>query len=146
MTERLKELVDGFKLSQAIYAATALRVPDLLPRSSDELAAETETDPETLYRLLRALAAGGVLHEREGRVFDLAPAADGLRTDAEPSLRDWVLNTMRPVQWSSWSGLLESVRDGSFKKPRKGRKRAAPGPDGIRAALEEARRRFVDNL
>jgi len=42
--------------------------------------------------------------------------------------------------------VAESVRDGSFKKPRKGRKRAAPGPDGIRAALEEARRRFVDNL
>jgi len=42
--------------------------------------------------------------------------------------------------------VAESVREGSFKKPRKGSKRAAPGPDGIRAALEEARRRFVDNL
>jgi len=42
--------------------------------------------------------------------------------------------------------VAESVRDGSFKKPRKGSKRAAPGPDGIRSALVEARRRFVDNL
>jgi argininosuccinate lyase len=42
--------------------------------------------------------------------------------------------------------VAESVRAGSFTKPRKGAKRAAPGPDGIRAALEEARHRFVDNL
>ena len=42
--------------------------------------------------------------------------------------------------------VAESVRDGSFEKPRKGSRRAAPGPGGIRDALEEARRRFVDNL
>ena len=42
--------------------------------------------------------------------------------------------------------VAESVREGSFKKPRKGAKRAAPGPDGIREALADARRRFVDNL
>jgi hypothetical protein len=42
--------------------------------------------------------------------------------------------------------VAESVRAGSFAKPRKGPKRAAPGPGGIHAALEEARHRFVDNL
>ena len=42
--------------------------------------------------------------------------------------------------------VAESVRDGSFKKPRKGAKRASPGPGGIREALDEARHRFVDNL
>jgi argininosuccinate lyase len=42
--------------------------------------------------------------------------------------------------------VAESVRDGSFKKPRKAAKRASPGPGGIREALEEARHRFVDNL
>jgi argininosuccinate lyase len=39
-----------------------------------------------------------------------------------------------------------SVREGTFKKPRKSATRAAPGPGGIRDALAEARRRFVDNL
>ena len=39
-----------------------------------------------------------------------------------------------------------SVREGVYKKPRKGAKRASPGPGGIREALEEARHRFVDNL
>ena len=39
-----------------------------------------------------------------------------------------------------------SVREGTFRKPRKGAQRAAPGPGGIREALAEARSRFVDNL
>ena len=39
-----------------------------------------------------------------------------------------------------------SVREGSFKRPRGGAVRPAPGPGGIHAALAEARRRFVDNL
>jgi argininosuccinate lyase len=42
--------------------------------------------------------------------------------------------------------VASSVRDGTFKRPRKGPKRAAPGPDGIRDALTEARKRFLDNL
>jgi len=38
------------------------------------------------------------------------------------------------------------VREGSFRRPRKAAARPAPGPGGIREALAEARRRFVDNL
>lgn len=39
-----------------------------------------------------------------------------------------------------------SVREGSFKRPRKTSVRVSPGPGGIHEALDEARRRFVDNL
>jgi hypothetical protein len=42
--------------------------------------------------------------------------------------------------------VASTVREGTFKRPRKGLPRPAPGPDGIRAALDEARHRFVDNL
>jgi argininosuccinate lyase len=42
--------------------------------------------------------------------------------------------------------VASAVRDGTFKRPRKGSKRKAPGPDGIQDALAEARARFVDNL
>jgi argininosuccinate lyase len=42
--------------------------------------------------------------------------------------------------------VAESVRSGSFATPEEPAPRAAPGPGGIRAALEEARHRFVDNL
>src|SRR5262249_46820865 len=49
----LKRLVDGYKLTQAIYAAAALGIADLLPRGVEELAAETEAHAPTLRRLLQ---------------------------------------------------------------------------------------------
>jgi len=42
--------------------------------------------------------------------------------------------------------VASSVREGTFRRPRKGSKRAAPGPDGIGDALAEARQRFLDDL
>jgi argininosuccinate lyase len=42
--------------------------------------------------------------------------------------------------------VAESVRDGTYRKPRKRAKRPAPGPGGIHEALADARRRFVDDL
>src|SRR4029450_4764981 len=42
--------------------------------------------------------------------------------------------------------IADRGRAGTFKKPRKGAKRASPGPDGIQLALEDARRRFLSNL
>ena len=42
--------------------------------------------------------------------------------------------------------VASSVREGTFKRPRKRSARPAPGPGGIRGALAEARHRFVDNL
>jgi argininosuccinate lyase len=39
-----------------------------------------------------------------------------------------------------------SVREGTFRKPRKATPRPSPGPGGIHEALAEARSRFVDNL
>jgi argininosuccinate lyase len=41
--------------------------------------------------------------------------------------------------------VAESVRDGTFEPPPETASRPAPGPGGIRAALGEARRRFLDD-
>jgi DNA-binding IclR family transcriptional regulator len=62
--QSLLRLVSGYQLSQLLHVAARLDVGDRLaggPRSADELADETATHAETLYRLLRALAAVGVL-------------------------------------------------------------------------------------
>jgi len=42
--------------------------------------------------------------------------------------------------------IASSVREGTYRRPRKAAARPAPGPGGIREALAEARQRFVDNL
>ena len=89
MSAELRRLVNGHQVSQAVSVAARLRIPDLLHeggRTSDELADATGTHAEALYRLLRALAAVGVLHEEDGRVFTLTALGEPLRSDAPDSL------------------------------------------------------------
>lgn len=111
----LFRLVSGYQLSQALHVAARLGVADRLaggPRSSDDVAAETGTHPDTLYRLLRALAAVGVLHELDGRRFELTELGEGLRSDVAGSVHGWAMMIGRPMHWNTWSSLVESVRTG----------------------------------
>jgi hypothetical protein len=56
----------GFMVSQAVFVAAKLGIPQLLadgPRSVDELAAATDTDADALRRYLRLLAGVGIFRE-----------------------------------------------------------------------------------
>ena len=111
----LLRLVSAYQLSQALHAAARLGIADRLadgPRSSDELAAETGTDPDALHRLLRALAASGVFRQLEGRRFELTTLGEGLRSDVPGSVHGWALMIGRPMHWNTWSSLVESIRTG----------------------------------
>jgi hypothetical protein len=108
-------MINGYQVSQAIHVAATLGIADLLEdgsRTSDELAAATQADPPTLYRLLRALAAVGVLHESDGRQFALSPVGEQLRSDHPQSIRGWAAFIGRSYHWEAWGHLLESVRTG----------------------------------
>jgi hypothetical protein len=112
---QLRQLLAGFQLSQAISVAATLGIPDLLKdgtQTSDELASATESHPDALYRLLRALAAAGVLHEEEGRRFTLSELGQPLRSDAPDSLHGWAVFVGRPYYREAWSHLLHSIRTG----------------------------------
>jgi O-methyltransferase domain/Dimerisation domain len=111
----LRQIVNSYQLSQAIHVAAVLGIADLLadgPRSSDELAAATETDQRALYRLLRALAAFGLFHEDEQRRFSLTELGDPLRIDAPESVAGWAAFVGRRNVRDAWSSLLESIRTG----------------------------------
>jgi hypothetical protein len=111
----LRRLVNGYQVSQALHVAATLGLADLLaagPRSSDELAAATDSDPDALYRLLRALAAVGVFHEADERRFALTELGEGLRSDAPEGIAGWARFMGRPDIWAAWSSLLHSVRTG----------------------------------
>jgi hypothetical protein len=111
----LLRLVSGYQLSQALHVAARLDIADRLAagaRSTDDLAAETNANADALYRLLRALAAAGVLHELEDRRFELTELGEGLRSDVRGSVHGWALMIGRPMHWNTWSSLVESVRTG----------------------------------
>jgi hypothetical protein len=111
----LMRLINGFQISQAIHVAAVLGIADRLkdgPRSAEELAAATGTHARSLYRLLRALAAVGVLHENADARFASTPMGDCLRSDAAASVASWAAFIGRPYFWQAWGHLLHSVRTG----------------------------------
>jgi DNA-binding transcriptional ArsR family regulator len=104
---RLRELINGYQVTQAMSVATGLGVPDLLaggPRSAEDLAEAAGADPAALYRLLRALAALGLLAERDdgpARTFALTELGGLLRSDAPGSLAGWAAFVSRPYYWAA---------------------------------------------
>ena len=68
---RMMGLVGGFMVTQALGMVARLGIADLVreqPRSPEELAAATGTDPDSLRRVLRALASIGVFEHVDGVV------------------------------------------------------------------------------
>ena len=111
----LRRLVNGYQVSQAIHVVAVLGIADLLadgPRASDDLAAATGTDPRTLYRLLRALAAFGVFHEDAGGTFALTDLGQPLRSDVPESLAGWAAYVGGRDHREAWGALAEGVRTG----------------------------------
>lgn len=113
--EDLLAMVRGYQVSKAIAAAAELGVADLLrdgPRPVDELAELTRTDPPTLYRLLRALAAVGVFHEDAARRFALTSTGEYLRRDHPRSVDPLARMFCADYEWQAWGALGHSVRTG----------------------------------
>jgi len=114
--DQLARLVSGYWYTQTIYVAAKLDLADLIkdgPRSAQELAEATGTNPRGLYRLLRALASIGIFTEDQGRFF-LTPLAECL---LDPSTK--AMATMRgEFQYRAWGELLYSVQSGksAFEK------------------------------
>ncbi len=111
----LTRLITASLGAQTVYVAAKLGIADLLifgPKNVDELAAATETDAPSLYRVLRALASNGVFTEVADRVFALTPTAQLLRSDSPRSLRDLAIFMGEDWHWKVWGRTLYSVRTG----------------------------------
>ena len=111
---RLWELLAGFILTQALSAAVQLGVPDAIeeePLGTADLAKRTGADEQTLYRLLRALAAEGVFEEVEPRTFAHTPLSRGLRDDAPMSMRPHAIMLGRE-HYAAWGDAVQTFRTG----------------------------------
>jgi hypothetical protein len=79
---QLWDLIRGALGTRALGIAADLRVADALaegPRHVDDLARERSADPDTLHRILRALATEGVFAEEAQGVFRNTAASELLR-------------------------------------------------------------------
>lgn len=113
----LLQVVESYQISRAAHIAAVLGIADLLvdgAKGIEELAAATQTHAPSLYRLLRALASVGVFAENADGRFSLTQRAHYFRSDVPGSLRAWTMMLGSPSFWSSWGGLLGSVRSGEY--------------------------------
>ena len=113
--EKLQHLINGYRITQMVYVTAKLGIADLLatgPRTAEELALAADAHPQSLHRLLRALASVGIFAEDASGRFELTPMADCLRTDAAASLHSFAVSYGEPWWWGSWGDLLHSVRTG----------------------------------
>ncbi len=113
--EYLRRLFDDVELSYLVVVAAQLGVADLLaagPRSVAELAAATGVDAQSLYRVLRALAARGLFQDDGNEGFSLTPAAEPLRRDDPHSVRPQALWSGSEEYRRAWGDLGFSVRTG----------------------------------
>lgn len=115
LAAQMLRMLNGYWTVQALYAAALLGVADSLadgPRSVEELAHESGAHAQSLYRVLRSLAAQGVFHEDEDGRFSTTPLGATLRSLGPESVRDWALFVGAPVMWQTWGQLHESVLTG----------------------------------
>jgi hypothetical protein len=111
------DMVFGFRNAQIIHAAARLGLADLLadgPRTSADLAKQTDTHQPSLYRLLRALAVLGVVAQIDADSFELAAGGEPLRADAPASVREIIMLFCGEAVWRVWGELLYSVRTGDY--------------------------------
>ena len=107
--------LSGYWFSQTLYVVAELGIADLLrrgPRSCAHLARDARVHEESLYRLLRALAAVGLFRQVPPRRFALTPLSETLLGDRPDSLLPLALLGGHPFHWRAWGELLHSVRTG----------------------------------
>ncbi|MGI9148557.1 MAG: methyltransferase [Chloroflexota bacterium] len=112
--DALSRLIMGYALSQAVYVAAKLGVPDLLangPRDGADLAHASNSNAESLSRVMRLLAANSVLEEVAPDGFALTPVSELLRTHAVGSQRPYTIMTME-LEYPAWGQLLPAVSTG----------------------------------
>src|SRR5690349_9676542 len=91
--DEVLHLMRGFVVAKSLYTATRLGIPDQLrsgPLPADEVARRTNTNPDAIFRLLRALASIGVFAETAPHTFGLGRLGPALCTDTPSSVRPWV--------------------------------------------------------
>jgi SAM-dependent methyltransferase len=110
----IRERLYGTWIAQAVYAAARLELADHVAAMANDiatLAERTRTNPDALYRLMRALASVGIFTEESPRRFGLTPPAQSLRTDVPDSAKDLALFYGNEV-YRSYGHIVEAVRTG----------------------------------
>ncbi|MGB3330986.1 MAG: methyltransferase dimerization domain-containing protein, partial [Thermomicrobiales bacterium] len=110
----LLPLMTGYWAAQAIAEFARLGLADLLadgPASARDLAATSDSHPQSLHRLLRALASIGVLAEPTPETYALTPVTALLRSGTPDSMRSLAMAYGNEL-FQAWNDFSFSVQTG----------------------------------
>lgn len=112
--EAMLQMIDGFRITQAIYVAAKLGIADLLEdgqKHCDELAAKTNIKSDNIYRLLRCLSSLGIFSETDDKCFQLTSRGAYLQSNVPHSLHTMAL-VKGELIYPLWNNLLHSIKTG----------------------------------
>ncbi|MEI8006359.1 MAG: methyltransferase [Bacteroidota bacterium] len=110
----LYEQFQSFWLLQPLYIAAELDIAGYIkegPLSVEDLAIKTNTQTESLYRVLRALASEGIFTELPGRKFKLNSTSRAL-LEGNGSMRNMIIHHLGTINWSASGNLMHTVKTG----------------------------------
>jgi O-methyltransferase domain/Dimerisation domain len=113
-SQQVARLMDGYLTTQLLYVAAKLDLAEALadgPRDAEALAGSVAARPDMLRRVLRGLAAEGILDEWPDGRFGLTALGACLRSDAPGSQRGAII-ARGDVYYGAAAGLLAAVRHG----------------------------------
>ncbi len=111
----IHEILGSVAVARCLHVVVELGIADLVaerPMTAGELAAATGAHADSLYRILRMLAARGIFSEDDKRRFHLTSAASILRSNVEGSLRDRLRLAWQNLIWASYGELPHTVMTG----------------------------------
>lgn len=111
----LMEYIMGFRNTQLLAVAAKLNLAEYLrdgAKTSASLAEITKTNPQALYRLLRALTNLGMVEESLNRTFLLTSAGHLLCENTPGSLRNVAILYGEEWLWKAYARLSYSVAQG----------------------------------
>ncbi|MDQ6894017.1 MAG: acetylserotonin O-methyltransferase [Acidobacteriota bacterium] len=111
----LIQLFTGMWAMQAVAAASRLRIADQLatgPKTPEEVAAASGTNPGATRRLMRAVASLGLFVPAAGGRYGLTEPGERLRSDHPATFRDAFIAETDNVHWQSWAKLDDAIRTG----------------------------------
>ena len=109
-------LLSSHAIVRSIAVVAELGVPDLLaagPLTAGELARRCGAHEESLFRILRALAAVGIFTQTSSPIrFGLSSLSNQLRSDVPNSLRDFARVRGGEFCWDAWRTLHQAATTG----------------------------------
>jgi hypothetical protein len=106
------QIATAYWASQTIYVAAKLGVADVLsdgPKPAEDIASATGSDSKSMVRLMRALAALGVLTMDDDECFRLTGIGALLQSGLPGSMRSIIL-TLGEEHYQAWGKLIDSIK------------------------------------